>query len=232
MINTQKVLIVDDEQRFRQGLRTLLNFYNVNSSLFIEIVGEAASLEQVLKLTIEHNPNIILLDLELVSCDGVSVLVGLKEISYAGKVLVLSGHKEDNWIYRAMQAGAAGYIFKSRLATQLYEAIDKVIKSEVYLPTEVVNGFFRHFQAYSESYFKARKESHLTKKEQEVLHWLAQGASNEEIAKNLYVTVATVKAHLTSIFLKLKVTSRTQAIVTAIKLGLVPDCLTEVVESQ
>ncbi|NMF62532.1 DNA-binding response regulator (plasmid) [Brasilonema octagenarum UFV-E1] len=221
MTTTQKVLIVDDEQRFRQGLRTLLNFYNVNASLSIEVVGEAASLEQVLKLTIQHNPNLILLDLELVSSDGISVLIGLKEISYAGKVLVLSAHQEDNWIYRAMQAGAAGYIFKSRLVIQLYEAIDKVIKSEVYFPAEVANGFFRHFQAKSESDFKACQKLHLTEREQEVLYWLAQGASNEEIAKKLYVTVATVKAHLTSIFEKLKVTSRTQAIVTAIKLGIV-----------
>ncbi len=221
MATTQKLLIVDDEQRFRQGLRTLLNFYNVNASLSIEVVGEAASLEQVLKLTIQHNPNLILLDLELVSCDGISVLVGLKEISYAGKVLVLSAHQEDNWIYRAMQAGAAGYIFKSRLVIQLYEAIEKVIKSEVYLPGEVANGFFRHFQANSESYLKACQKLHLTEREQEVLYWLVQGASNEEIAKKLYVTVATVKAHLTSIFEKLNVTSRTQAIVTAIKLGLV-----------
>lgn len=221
MATTQKLLIVDDEQRFRQGLRTLLNFYNVNASLSIEVVGEAASLEQVLNLTIQHNPNLILLDLELVSSDGISVLLGLKEISYGGKVLVLSAHQEDNWIYRAMQAGAVGYIFKSRLVIQLYEAIEKVIKSEVYLPVEVANGFFRHFQANSESYLKACQKLHLTEREQEVLYWLAQGASNEEIAKKLYVTVATVKAHLTSIFEKLKVTSRTQAIVTAIKLGLV-----------
>jgi DNA-binding NarL/FixJ family response regulator len=221
MMTTQKVLLVDDEQRFRQGLRTLLNFYHINSSLSIEVVGEATSLEQVLKLTNQHHPNLILLDLELIGCDGITVLASLRDISYAGKVLVLSAHQEDDWIYRAMQAGASGYIFKSRLATQLCEAIDKVMKSEVYLPAEVANGFFRHFQSYSESYFKTCEKLHLTEREQEVVYWLVQGASNEEIAKSLYVTVATVKAHLTSIFGKLKVTSRTQAIVTAIKLGLV-----------
>jgi DNA-binding NarL/FixJ family response regulator len=215
------ILLVDDEQRFRQGLRTLLNFYSLNDSFSLEVVGEAASVEQALKLTLQESPNLILLDLELVGGDGITTLHRLREISYTGKVLVLSGHQEDDWIFRAMQAGAAGYVFKSRLASQLCEAITTVMKSEIYLPSEVVNGFFRRFQAYSEPYLETRQKLHLTEREHEVLHWLTQGASNEEIAKHLYVTVATVKAHLTSIFEKLQVTSRTQAIVAALKLGLI-----------
>lgn len=223
MANSQKlsVLLADDEKLFRQGLSTLLNFYSLNSSLPLEVVGEASSVDQVLELTAQKIPDLILLDLELTGSDGITAMLRLKELSYPGKVLVLSAHQEDDWIFRAMQAGAAGYVFKSRLATQLCEAINTVIKSEIYLPSEVAMGFFRCFQAYSDSPVKACHHLHLTEREQEVLQWLAQGASNEEIAKHLYVTVATVKAHLTSIFEKLKVTSRTQAIVAAIKLGLV-----------
>ena len=215
------VLLVDDDQRFRQGLRTLLNFYNINGSLLLDVVGEAASVDQALSLTAQQRPALILLDLELAKGDGITALIRLREMSYAGKVLVLSGHQEDDWIFRAMQAGAAGYVFKSRLATQLCDAITTVMKSEVYLPAEVASGFFRRFQAYSESSLQAHQKLHLTEREQEVLYWLAQGASNEEIAKHLYVTVATIKAHLTSIFEKLEVNSRTQAIVAALKLGLI-----------
>lgn len=214
------VLLVDDDQRFRQGLCTLLSFYNVNGSLFLEVVGEAASVEQALSLTAQQRPALILLDLELATGDGITTLRRLREMFYTGKVLVLSAHQEDDWIFRAMQAGAVGYVFKSRLATQLYEAITTVMRSEIYLPVEVASGFFRRFQADSECSLQARQKLHLTEREQEVLHWLAQGASNEEIAKRLYVTVATVKAHLTSIFEKLEVTSRTQAIVAALRLGL------------
>lgn len=223
MANEQKlsVLLVDDEQRFRQGLRILLNFYSGNGLLLLEVVGEAVSIEQALSLTAQQQPALILLDLELATGDGITTLIRLREISYSGKVLVLSAHQEDDWIFRAMQAGAAGYVFKSRLATQLCEAITTVMKSEIYLPAEVASGFFRRFQAYSESSLQARQKLHLTEREQEVLHWLAQGSSNEEIAKHLYVTVATVKAHLSSIFEKLQVTSRTQAIVAALKLGLI-----------
>ncbi|MFN6515802.1 MAG: response regulator [Nostoc sp. CreGUA01] len=215
------VLLVDDEERFRQGIRTLLNFYNINSALPIEVIGDADCVEQVLKFTNQKNPDLILLDMQLTGCDGITVLARLKEAAFAGKVLVLSAHQEDDWIFRAMQAGAAGYVFKNRLATQLCEAINTVSRSEIYLPSEVASRFFRCFQAYSDSSVKACHQVHLTEREQEVLHWLTQGASNEEIAKHLYVTVATVKAHLTSIFEKLKVTSRTQAIVAALKLGLV-----------
>lgn len=215
------VLLVDDEERFRQGIRTLLNFYSISAALPIEVVGEADSVEQVLKFTLKNSPDLILLDLQLSGSDGITVLLRLKEIAYTGKVLVLSAHQEDDWIFRAMQAGAAGYVFKNRLATQLGDAINTVMKSEIYLPSEVASRFFRFFQAYSDSTLRACHQLHLTEREQEVLYWLTQGASNEEIAKHLYVTVATVKAHLTSIFDKLKVTSRTQAIVAALKLGLV-----------
>ncbi|MBF2064592.1 MAG: response regulator transcription factor [Calothrix sp. C42_A2020_038] len=223
MSTTQKpsILLVDDDQRFRQGLLTLLNFYNVNNSWSLEVVGEASSQEQALKLAAQLSPSLIMLDLELAGGDGITTLIHLKEISYPGKVLILSGHQEDDWIFKAMQAGAAGYVFKSRLATQLYEAITTVSKLEIYLPAEVASGFFHRFQADFDSYLQTRSRLHLTEREQEVLHWLTQGASNEEIAKHLYVTVATVKAHLTSIFEKLEVTSRTQAIVTALKLGLI-----------
>ncbi len=215
------VLLVDDDRVFRQGLHTLLDFYSVSAQLLIEVVGEAASIEQALSLAAQQKPALILLDLELESGDGITTLLRLREMLFAGKVLVLSAHQEDDWIFRAMQAGATGYIFKNRLATQLFEAITTALKSEIYLPTEVASRFFRQFQSYSEASFQARQNLHLTEREQEVLHWLAQGDSNETIAKRLYVTVATVKAHLTSIFEKLQVTSRTQAIVAAMKLGLI-----------
>lgn len=215
------ILLVDDEQRFRQGLRTLLGFYNANGDLRFDIVGEAASVDQALNLTVEQRPALILLDLELPPSDGVTALIRLGELPYKGKVLVLSAHREDEWVFRAMQAGACGYVFKDRLATQLCEAIATVMRDEVYLSPEVATHFFRLFHFYAGRSLQASQAIHLTEREQEVLNWLVQGASNEEIAQHLYITVATVKAHLTAIFEKLAVNSRTQAIVKALKLGLV-----------
>ncbi|MBD2215121.1 response regulator transcription factor [Nostoc linckia FACHB-104] len=215
------VLLVDDEERFRQGLRNILSFYNTSSSLAVEVIGEANCVEEALKFANQKSPSLILLDMELEFSDGITALARLREINYAGKVLVVSAHQEDDWIFQAMQQGAAGYIFKTRIATQLYEAINTVMRSEIYLPSEASNAFFRRFQANSNSVNTNFRQLHLTLREQDVLYLLTQGASNQEIAEKLYVTLATVKAHLTSIFEKLKVTSRTQAIVSAIKLGLV-----------
>jgi DNA-binding NarL/FixJ family response regulator len=136
-------------------------------------------------------------------------------------VLVLSAHREDEWVFRAMQAGASGYVYKDCVASQLCEAIATVMKDKVYLAPEVATSFFRLFHFYAGRSLRAAQTACLSDRERQVLHWLVQGASNEEISQRLYVTVATVKAHLTSIFEKLGVRSRTQAIVKALKMGLV-----------
>lgn len=215
------ILLVDDDLTFRQGLRTLIDFYRSQDENQIKVVGEASSAEQAVKLAIEQHPTLVLLDMELADQDGITVLTALKQTAYKGSVLVLSGHQEDEWVFRAMQAGAKGYIYKDHLATQLYTAITTVIQNQIYLSPEVATGFFHLFHFYSGRSLETNHKLNLTEREQEVLQWLTQGACNEEIAGHLYVTVATVKAHLTAIFTKLEVTSRTQAIIKALKLGLV-----------
>ena len=217
-VQSLTVLIVDDDDRFREGLNAFLSFANFDRS--IEIVGEAAQIDRALALAHQYQPDLILLDLELADGNGITALINLKNVGYHGKILVLSGHQEDEWIFRAMQAGASGYVFKSRVVNQLGEAIDTVMRSEIYLPTEAACKFFRLFQAEADFFEQKQPQPHLTDREREVLYWLTQGASNQQISQQLYVTVATVKAHLTSVFEKLKVTSRTQAIVAAVKLGL------------
>ncbi|NEP54932.1 MAG: response regulator transcription factor, partial [Moorea sp. SIO3C2] len=102
-----------------------------------------------------------------------------------------------------------------------HDALHAVLQDEVYLDPQLATSFFRLFQNQAERDQQIRENIRLTDREREVLHWLVQGASNEMISKQLFITVATVKAHLTAIFEKLKVRSRTQAIVKAIKLGLV-----------
>jgi DNA-binding NarL/FixJ family response regulator len=220
-VSPVSVLLVDDHQPFRQGLRTLLDFYSVNNTTKFTVVGEAASADQALQLAVDQHPVLTLLDLEVAQDDGIEVLNRLSNMSYGGKVLILSSHHQDEWVFRAMQAGARGYVCKDRLVTQLHEAIATILRGEVYLSPEMATGFFRVFHFYAGRSLQANKSVHLTEREQEVLHWLVQGASNEAIAQNMFITIATVKAHLTAIFEKLRVTSRTQAIVKALKLGVV-----------
>jgi len=223
MISTQpiSVLLVDDQPQFRQGLKTLFHFYSLNHCLDLNVVGEAATVEQAVHLVIEQHPALILLDLELAGGSGINALSQFWQIGFKGKTLVLSGHREDEWVFRAMQAGSNGYVVKDRIAVELCEAIATITQGNIYLSPELATSFFRLFHFYAGRTVQACEQVHLTEREQEVLHWLVQGASNDEIANQLYITVATVKAHLTAIFEKLSVTSRTQAIVKALKMGLV-----------
>jgi DNA-binding NarL/FixJ family response regulator len=210
------VLLVDDNCQFRRGLETLLNFYTDDCYLQFRIVGEATNAEQGVRLALEQNPTLILLALELSP-----LLAGLREHNYRGKALILANTRQDEAIYRAMQWGARGVVAKERLGSQLYDAISIVMNDEIFLAPDIAAGFFRMFHFYGGRTLMGDRTIHLTEREAEVLHWLVQGASNEQIARYLFVTVATVKAHLTAIFEKLGVISRTQAIVKALKLGLV-----------
>ncbi|MEM8642849.1 MAG: response regulator transcription factor [Cyanobacteria bacterium P01_G01_bin.54] len=215
------ILLVDDEPRFREGLRTLLTFYAAPHDLNLHIIGEAATVDQTLAIASQRQPQLVLLDLELPTDSGIETLLQLRQQQYTGKVLVLSAHEEEEWIFAAMQAGAQGYVFKEKATRELPPAIQTVMAGQIYLSPDVATCFFRRFQSLSEGTLQSVRALALTEREQEVLHWLVQGESNAAIARRLYVTVATVKAHLTSIFEKLAVRNRSQAIVKAMRLGLV-----------
>ncbi len=215
------VLLVDDDANFRQGLQMLLQFYSTHRDQRFNVIGEAASSDQAVQLAQQQHPTLILLDMELASGDGIVTLTELAKLEHRSKILVVSGHQEEEWVFRAMRAGANGYVVKDQLPTELFTAITTVLNDQVYLSPELATRFFQMFRFYNGQALDAKTKLHLTDREHEVLRWLVQGASNEEIATQLYISVATVKAHLTAIFNKLGVTSRTQAVIHALKIGLV-----------
>ncbi len=217
---TVTVLLIDDDRVFRQGLKTLLQFCG-NGPLQFEVIGEATRSDQALQLIKTSEPELLLLDLELEEGNGVAILDHLRQIHSSVRTLVLSGHQEDEWIFRVMQSGAHGYLFKADLGDHLLKAITTILNWEVYLPPSVATCFFRQFTAYADEFLPPRPVSCLTEREHEVLQYLIEGYSNQDIAKQLFITTATVKAHLTAIYTKLKVNSRAQAIVAALKLGVV-----------
>jgi DNA-binding NarL/FixJ family response regulator len=159
---TLSVMLVDDDLQFRNGVKTLLGLYP-SQEINLEIAAEAESAEQALKLLVQNRPTLILLDLELKDSSGIAFLTRLRELSFQSQVLVLSAHEEDEWIFRAMQAGAAGYVFKHWLGKQLFDAIAAVLRSDVYLPTEVANGFFRLFHTYERSRCQVKQRLHGTR---------------------------------------------------------------------
>ncbi|MBD2093187.1 response regulator transcription factor [Microcoleus sp. FACHB-1515] len=222
LVQTQRVsvLIVDDQPQVCQGLHTLLEFYSRGSSIQFSIAGEASTYADALKLAADQ-PTLILLNLELKAQENsIAMMRRLREF-YQGKVLVLSEHREDDLVFQAMQAGASGYIVKERMAAQLCIAISVILANQVYLTSEGMTQFFRSFRSHYDQAALTEQKIHLSDREREVLSLLVEGEPNARIAEQLYITVATVKAHLTSIFEKLGVKNRSQAIVTALKLNLV-----------
>jgi DNA-binding NarL/FixJ family response regulator len=216
------ILLVDDNPDFRRGLCTILDFYNSTSGMQFKVVGQAASMTQALSLVKEQKPTLILLDLEMEQADGIQFLSEYSQLKLNGKVLVLSGHTEDEWVYKAMQAGARGYLVKQNLSTQLYQAITTVLQEHIYLTADIAAGFFRLFHFYSGQSLKTSSAAFsLTEREKDVLQCLAEGQSNKDIARRLVLEVGTVKFYLRDIFDKLGVENRTQAALKALKLGIV-----------
>ena len=222
------LMIIDDNYEFVNNLKTLLQLYKQNNLFNFKSITNSDCLKAGKALLNKYQPQILLLDLELKQENGLEILKYLSINNCQTKTLVLSGHEEKEMIFQAMALGAKGYIFKPNVVSQLQEALNTIINSNIYLPPEAATGFFLSFNNYLNTFGNLTSEDnpqhsnyHLTHREKDVLSYLIQGLSNEEIAQELYVTIATVKAHLSSIFGKFCVKNRTQAIVMAIKENII-----------
>jgi DNA-binding NarL/FixJ family response regulator len=238
---TIAVMLVACELPFCKSLQALLKVYNLSSSWQIKLVGEASSIKSVLSMADQYKPGLIFLDWDLfqASDQGIEMIRSLSQKSEqnqnSSKILVLSSLGEESSIFATMQAGAWGYLLKENLPAQLPIAITAALNNQVYLCPEVAARFFRAFQmnqgkstatqpnklSNQPTELNSSNPYNLTNREQEVLKLLVEGYRNQEIASSLYITVATVKAHLTTIFEKLDVDSRSRAIVRSLQMGLV-----------
>ena len=221
------LVIVDDDFYFRKGLINFLteqNHHSKTRKLCLSVVGEADNKDQTLELNQKYKPDLVILDLDLGNqqLDGIGILRHLKQQTHQPQVLMLSASRHDREIYKAMSAGASGYLIKEQITSQLLEAIVTVTEGKIYLPPEVATSFFSFFHHKSTQPQTTNTSFEFTHREKEVLALLVEGKSNQKIAEQLFITIATVKAHLTSIFGKLQVSNRSQAIVKALHLQLIP----------
>jgi DNA-binding NarL/FixJ family response regulator len=213
-----RILIVDDQTLFREGLHTLLS---VQTDL--QVVGEARHGEEALRLAAVLNPDIILMDLHMPILDGVAATRRLKSTHPAIKVLVLTTFDDDEDVFEGLRAGAVGYLLKDVPSEQLVEAIRGVARGESFLEPSLVNKIIAEFARLSPQRPSSSQPlmEPLSERELDILRLLGQGASNKEIADHLVITVGTVKNHLTSILSKLGVRDRTQAALKARELGII-----------
>lgn len=209
-----KVLIADDHPVVRQGLRTLLEVHDD-----IDVAGEAANGTETVELAEQLDPEVILLDLKLPGLDGVGVLKELQARGARARTLVLTSVMGSEPVAPAMQAGAAGYLYKDVDPVALVRAIRSVHDGNLVLAPDAAGALSTRGPGADERVTRQRASA-LTGREQQVLRLLARGSSNREIARSLGVSEKTVKTHVSAVLSKLGVQDRTQAAVYAVRHGL------------
>lgn len=199
-----RIMLVDDHIVMRMGLVTA-----ANGEPDMEVVAEAENGLEAVDAYRLHRPDVVVLDLRMPKKNGVETIRLLREVADGVRVLVFSNYASGEEVYQAFKAGAAGFVVKEMALERLLEAIRKVHQGEQYIPSEI------------SSRLNGRVLSHLTTREVEVLGLIARGLSNKEIAAALNLVEGTVKVHVTNILAKLGVADRTQAILAAVKRGII-----------
>lgn len=210
-----RVLIVDDHQVVRQGLRTFLTLHND-----IQVIGEAGDGQAAVEMAVLHPPDVILMDLVMPRLDGVAATKLIKTSNPQVKVIALTSFNEDNKVFPAIQAGASSYLLKDVSPDALVDAIRAVHQGEARLHPDVLQKLMEQVASQPESALPSQP-SPLTDREGDVIRLVARGKSNREIAETLVISQKTVKAHISSILKKLGLNDRTQMAIHAIKTGLV-----------
>ncbi|HXM19757.1 MAG TPA: response regulator transcription factor [Terriglobales bacterium] len=200
-----RILIADDHTTVLAGLASIIGMQPD-----MIVVAEAVNGREAVDLWQKHRPDVTLLDLRMPKLDGVGVIDEIRKEDTSARIILLTTYDTDNEIYRAIKAGAKGYLLKDARREELLESIRKVSRGETCIP-----------QALVEKLAAGMSSESLTGRELGVLTLLARGKSNKEIGANLFISETTVKGHLRNIFTKLNVLSRTEAITVASRRGLV-----------
>ncbi len=211
-----RVLLVDDHPLFRAGVRQRLCEHDPD----LEVVGEADSSRQAQEMVILLSPDVVLMDIAMGDENGIEATRAIKQKAPAVAVIILSLYDDVQYIEAAIEAGAAGYFLKTVQGPELAAAVRSAHKGDTVLSPEVAGKVFRRLLPRLRGADQPATSPRLSQREAEVLALVARGAANKEIARTMGLSVRTVEAHLRSIFAKLMVGSRTEAVVLAVKTGL------------
>ena len=217
-MNPIKILLVDDQPLFREGLRTLLSVHPE-----FQVVGEAGNGAEALRLARSLFPLVVLMDLQMPVLDGVAATRRLHEEQPNCRVIVLTTFDDDELVFDGLRAGAVGYLLKDAPSEKLAEAIRVAARGETFLQPSVAAKVVAEFARLSRKTITTANPviEPLSEREIEILRLIARGSSNREIAGTLFLAEGTVKNHVTSILGKLDARDRTQAALKAKDCGLV-----------
>lgn len=211
-----KILIADDHPLVREALGRVFS-----TQKDMEVVGEAADGEEAIELATRLKPDVLVMDIMMPKIDGLEASRRIKQLVPNVAILILTAYDDDSYVLGLLEAGAAGYLMKSARGQDLVEAVRSIRAGESVLHPKIIEKLLR--RAVKESVRSEQKKlaEPLTPREKEMLRFVAAGMSNKEIADRLCLSLRTVKAHLSNIFNKMNVASRSEALVTALRLGII-----------
>jgi len=213
-----RVLIADDQQLVREGLRVLLDL-----TPDIRVVGEASNGAEAVERVRQLEPDVILMDVQMPELDGVAATRQVQETCPKTRVIILTTFDDDEYVFEGLRAGAAGYLLKDMPSEQLAEAIRVAARGESFIHPAVTRKVVAELTRLTEREHLRREQplaEPLSLRELEVLALLAEGLSNQEIADRLTIAPGTVKNHVSNILSKLNARDRAQAVLQAKELGL------------
>ncbi len=212
-----RVMLAEDHSMVRQGLKQLIELESD-----IKVVAEAANGIDAVNYYSLELPDVMLMDINMPKQNGLQALEAIKQKHPDAKIIMLTIHQDREYLFKALQLGANGYVLKDADGAVLVEAIRKVYQGEAYIQPNMAKELIVEFKRFtSGEASSSRKNSLLSDRELEVLDLIAKGFLNKEIAKTLFISEKTVKNHISNIFKKLNVSDRTQAAVYALKNNLV-----------